>query len=88
MIDYSASNIRVLNSQEVLEKMPWIEPEILATKYNKDVEFIKRGLLACRNAGVSDSYFIDRYLEGNKDIPHNKDVEYQSKLLQGCMKET
>lgn len=69
----------------------------LITKYGKDKGFIERGLLACRNAGVSETYFIERYLEGNKEIGNasstqqftqfNADVDYQSRLIQRLIRE-
>src|SRR5574343_148020 len=54
-----------------------------ANQYNKPLEFIQRGLEACKLAGVSSAYFINRYLEGDKTVPVNDAVAYHSKVLQG-----
>jgi hypothetical protein len=79
---YNADNIKVLQDQEVLEEMPWVVANSLANEYNKPLDFVQRGLEACELAGVTPNYFIDRYLKGDKTIPVNESVAYQSKLLQ------
>jgi hypothetical protein len=82
MPQYDASCIKILSNQEVLAEMPWIRAQSLANEYNKPLDFIERGLEACELAGVTPNYFIDRYLKGDKTIPVNESVAYQSKLLQ------
>jgi hypothetical protein len=79
---YTADNIKILSNQEAVEDMPWLQIESLAKRYNKDVDFVKRGIEACLLADVSPNYFIDRYLKGNKDIPVDESVAYQSRELQ------
>ena len=43
----------------------------LAHDYKKPIEFIERGLEACRRSHVSESYFVDRYLKEDKTIEQN-----------------
>jgi hypothetical protein len=83
---YDASCIKILHDAEVFERMPWLEAETLAAKYGKDADFVRRGLQACRSAGVGEEYFIKRYLEGDKSIPMDESVEYQSRVIQGLVK--
>lgn len=82
---YDAKSIRVLSDQEALNSTPWLAAETLASTYDKPVEFIRRGLEACRLAEVHQSYFIDRYLRGDKDVPKNDAVEHHSRILQGII---
>lgn len=84
---YDASCIRVLDDREAWEKMPWLEAETLASTSGKDLDFIKRGLEACRRAGVSHGYFIRRYLEDDKTVPFSVAVDYQSRVVQGLVVE-
>lgn len=84
---YDASCIRVLGGGEALAMTPWLAPETLAAKYGKDVDFIRRGLQACRNADVDIGYFVRRYLEGDRSVPKNDSVEYQARVLQGLLVE-
>lgn len=81
--NYSAKNIKILSNSEILDVAPWIAAETLAAKYGKDVDFIRRGLEACKLADVEQGYFIRRYLEGDKSVPKNDAVEYHSRVLQG-----
>jgi hypothetical protein len=87
MENYDASKIKILTDVEAVERMPWLEAETLAAKYNKDVDFIRRGLQSCRSAGISEKYFIKRYLEEDKAIPLDQAVDYQARVLQGLIKE-
>ena len=84
---YNASCLRILGDAEALEATPWLAAETLATTYNKPVDFVKRGIEACRLANVEQSYFIERYCKGNKDIPKNDAVEYHARVLQGLAKD-
>lgn len=85
--NYNTSNIIILSESEAIQTMPWLKAESLSSQYNKDVGFVGRGLLACRNAGVSEQYFIDRYFKDDKTIPFDRDVDYQSRLIQGLIHE-
>jgi hypothetical protein len=67
--------------------MPWLKADELASRYGKDVDFIERGLRACRQANVGEGYFIKRYLEDMKHIPRDDAVDYQSRLIQGLVRE-
>jgi len=60
----------------------WDKATILAEEYKKDIQFIQRSLEACRLAEVPESYFIDRYLKGDKSIPLNEEVNVISLKLQ------
>ena len=83
---YTSENIKVLEHSDMHldPRFDWKLIENLSKDYCKDVEFIKRGIESCRNAGVSPNYFIDRYLK-LIDIPINKEVNKQSKLMQGLI---
>lgn len=85
--EYSAAHIKILPPEEALERMPWLKAETLAAQYGKDKVFIERGLKACRLAGVSEQYFIRRYCQEDKTIPKNDAVEYQSRVIQGLIRE-
>lgn len=78
MDSYTAANIRIEDTPEHDFTLVYD----LADTYNKPVEFIKHGIEACRLAEVSESYFIDRYLKGDKSIPLNPDVSAISRELQ------
>jgi hypothetical protein len=54
----------------------------LQLKYQKDLGFIKRGLESCERAGVSHDYFVSRYLDEDKTIPINLEVDKMSRLVQ------
>jgi hypothetical protein len=85
MNDYSAKDIKILSGQEALVLMSWLNAETLATQYQRDLKFIQRGLLACRNADVPECYFVERYLKQNKDIPFHDGVDYQMRVLLGIV---
>jgi hypothetical protein len=83
---YDASHIKILHDAEIFEDMPWLFAETLAATYQKDLGLIQRGLEACRLAGVGNSYFVRRYLDGDKSVPLHEGVDYQSRVLQGLVK--
>lgn len=53
----------------------------LAEKYVKDADVVSRGIKACREAGVSVQYYIDRYCK-RLDVPINLDVDLASMKIQ------
>lgn len=59
---YDASAIRVLTDAEVITSFEWAEVGSLAAQYGAPSAFVRRGLEACRRAGVPPTYLIDRYL--------------------------
>ena len=72
---YAASSIVILDASECISNpmFDWELAEDLAHEFTRPVEWIKRGISACREAGVSPEYFIDRYLL-RKPIPMNEEV--------------
>jgi len=73
--NYDASCIKILAHEDVVEKFDWAKIGELADKYKRDPKWIENGFEACRASSVSPDYFVQRYLEGNKDIPKNPLVE-------------
>ena len=73
---YRAVNIHILDPSEVgLDpRFDWELAFNLAEEFIRPVQWIKRGILACREAGVSPQYFIDRYLH-KKPVPMNRHVD-------------
>jgi len=59
---YTAADIKILATGQVVHRWVWAEVGLLATQYRRSEEWIRRGLLACDAAGVSHDYFVDRYL--------------------------
>lgn len=72
---YTSASIRVLSESEILERFDWAKIGSLAEQFNKDPEWIDRGFRACVEAGVHETYFIRRYLEGDKSVPAHEGVE-------------
>lgn len=84
---YTADCVRVLSDSERLS-MPMFDWELaanLADEYSRPVEYVKRGIQACRESGKSPQYFIDRYLEASylarKSIPMDAEVDDAFRLL-------
>lgn len=73
--EYTAASIRVLSGAEILERFDWAKIGSLAEQYGKDPEWIERGFQACVDAGVHETYFIRRYLQGDKSMPAHEGVE-------------
>lgn len=71
MSNYTASDIQILNAEQVCQRWFWAEAGMLATQYKRPEEWIKRGLLACEEAGVPHDYFVDRYLRGMRIDRHS-----------------
>lgn len=72
---YDASCIKILSPEAVKEKFEWAKSGDLAHKYRRDANWIESGLEACRRAGISQDYFIKKYLEKDESIPKNPLVE-------------
>ena len=72
---YTAASIRVLGAHEILERFDWAKIGSLTEQYGKDAAWIERGFQACLEAGVHESYFIQRYLVGDKSVPRHEGVE-------------
>jgi hypothetical protein len=71
---YNADNIKILKPEEIQEQFGnWASTaHQLAHDYKKPIEFIERGLEACRRSHVSEDYFVERYLNANKSIAQNR----------------
>lgn len=69
--EYNASSIRILKPEEAEQRFEWLRAENLATQYSKPLEFVERGIEACRRASVDLDFFIKRYLEGDKSGEKN-----------------
>lgn len=79
---YTASNIVIMGASERISNpmFDWEWAEELAHEFTRPSAWIKRGFLACREAGVSPEYFIDRYLH-RKLIPMNTEVDQTFRTL-------
>lgn len=80
-VAYDASSIRVLSDAEIEARFEWAKVGALAAKYRKDPGWIARGLTACEWAGRDPSYFIRRYLDGDKSVPLDPDVNAAMELV-------
>jgi hypothetical protein len=72
---YDESSIRILSPQEFTQRFEWAEVGALAAQHKSDPSFIRRGFKACDAAGAERSYFVDRYLKGDKSVPFNVEVD-------------
>jgi len=70
-MSYTATNIQILDNPA--EEFTWLKAEELAKKYKKNVEWVRRGLMACEQVGIPSQFFIDKYLE-DKDLPKNEEM--------------
>jgi hypothetical protein len=79
---YTASSIAILSDSGRISDptFDWELAQQLAGDFCRHVEFIERSILACRQAGVSPEYFIDRYLL-RKPIPMNEEVDQAARKL-------
>lgn len=82
MNEYDASSIRILRHEEAEKNFAWLRINNLANQYSRTTEFISRGIEACRRASTPVEYFIERYLEGNKDVERIPLVEAAFKEIQ------
>ena len=72
---YDELSIRILSPVEFKQRFEWAEVGALAAQYKSDPSFIKRGFKACDAAGAERSYFVNRYLKGDKSVPFNAEVD-------------
>ena len=68
--EYTASSIEIRDHSVDI----WSSAIALSEKYERSVEWIEAGLLACELCGIGHDYFIRRYLDDDKTIPLNHDV--------------
>ena len=69
--EYDASSIVVKDFPQDI----WHLSASLSIQYKIPSEPIQRGLEACRLAGVNHSYYIERYLDNNKTVEQNMEVD-------------
>ncbi len=69
---YDASCIKILPKEEIEGRFAWQRIQALAHEYKRDAKWIEAGIEACRRSSVDPDHFIERYLKGNKNIPHNQ----------------
>lgn len=81
MTTYTAANIRILDRDEIVERFEWAKIAELADRYGRSEDWIRRGLQACREAGVDERYFVDRYLEHKPYVPEHEGVTEAFKNL-------
>jgi hypothetical protein len=72
---YDARSIRILSDVELIESFDWAKATALSIQYGKDPKWIERGLAACQAVGVSQNYFIQRYLVGDRSVPIHEGVD-------------
>ena len=79
---YTASSIVILSDSERLSDptFDWELAQQLARDFCRPVEWVERGIRACREAGTDPQYFINRYLHHQSQtermlIPMNQDVD-------------
>ena len=84
---YEAKNIAILREPDRIDNpmFDWELSQRLADEYTRPVEWIKRSIRACREAGVSPQYFIDRYLI-KSGIEMNQSVDQEFRTILGAMK--
>ena len=84
---YEANNIVILREPDRVENpmFDWELSQRLADKFTRPVEWIKRSIGACREAGESPQYFIDRYLI-KTGIEMNQSVDQEFRTILGGMK--
>ncbi len=74
--DYTADSIRIKTADERFldPTYDWELAESLAVEYGKPKTWISRSIQACRDAGASPQYFIDRYIL-KKPIPMDESID-------------
>jgi hypothetical protein len=78
--DYNEDSIQIVQV-DLDPRFDWRLAEEWASKYRRNPKFIFRGILACRECGVSPTWFLSRYLERNQDTPRREDVEEAHRRL-------
>lgn len=70
-VEYNADCIKITDGSQ----FDWAVEGSIAAHYGKRVEFIRRGQLACKLASVPFNYFVQRYLEMDKTVEREPNVE-------------
>jgi len=69
--DYTSKNIKIMK----LSDFDFSHAHDLCHAFQRPLVFVQRGLEACRSAGIDKSFFINRYLIGDKTTQKNPKVE-------------
>ena len=86
MTAYTAASIRILHPDEAEARFGWAAANRLAARYQRPVEWVERGLAACYQIHGNTDYFIARYLEGDKSIP--RDIEVETAFIEALRSHT
>jgi len=78
---YDADAIKILAPAEVIEHFEWAAVDALAHQYGMSAKLIQRGFAACAQVGVDPSYFVRRYLAGDKSVPFDPAVDEAYRAL-------
>jgi hypothetical protein len=78
---YGAESIQILTPPQVTEQFEWATIGALAHQYGMPVKLIERGFAACAQVGVDPSYFVQRYLAGDKTVPFDPAVDEAYRAL-------
>jgi hypothetical protein len=78
---YDEHSIQILTQPEVAEKFEWAEIGALARQYKTPIKLIQRGFAACAQVGVDPSYFVQRYLAGDRSVPLDPAVDAACRAL-------
>ena len=86
MNDYTAKDIRILESHEAQEKFLFLRVKALSERYRStSSEFIERLLTACALSGFDEELAIRRYLDKDKSIiPSVELIECHKELMDRC----
>lgn len=73
--NYTADSIKVLTHEQTTARFEWLEAATLAAEYGRPLAYVKRGLEACNRAQVPHTYFVERYLRGDKSVPRHEGAD-------------
>ena len=73
---YDSGDIKVLKEEDAGERFLWKKAEALSGKYNVPVSCVQRGLETSERLGMTEDYYVNRYLrkEDVKFIPEFTEV--------------
>lgn len=80
---YDADAIKILTPPQIIQQFEWAAIGALAHQYGMPAKLIERGFAACAAVGVDPSYFVRRYLDGDKSVAFDEAVDAAYRDL-GC----